>query len=251
MSERTTLITGAARGLGLAAAVALHREGHNVVIGDLDLEVSQRAAAAVDASGARTLGLALDVRSRDSVQAAIAAATERFGGIDVLVTNAGIARPGPAAEATDESWAEMLDVHLRGTMRCCRAAFPALQASGHGAVVALSSISARLGMVGRSSYSAAKSGIEGLVRALAVEWAPQGIRVNGIGPGYILTEMVQGTIASGHLDPEKIGRLVPLGRFGTPEEIGEAVNFLVGDRARYITGQVLYVDGGATVNSML
>ena len=251
MTASTALITGAARGLGLAAAVALHRDGHNIVIGDLEAGAAQTAAAKIDGSGARALGIALDVRATDSVETAIAATTDRFGGLDVLVTNAGIARPGPAAEASDEAWTEMLEVHVKGTMRCCRAAFPALAASGRGAVVALSSISARLGMAHRAPYSAAKAGIEGLVRALAVEWAPQAIRVNAVGPGYILTEMVQGTIASGHLDPEKIGRLVPLGRFGTPEEIGETVSFLAGERAGYITGQVLYVDGGAIVNSML
>ena len=150
---------------------------------------------------------------------------------------------------TDEAWSGLLAVHLDGTFRCCRAAFPALRDSANGAIVSISSVAARVGIPQRLSYSAAKAGIEGLTHVLAVEWAAAEIRVNAVAPGYTMTKRMEGTIESGLLDETRVTRLIPMQRFARPEEIANAVYWLSSEEASYVTGQTLYVDGGAIVNS--
>ena len=246
---KVALVTGSAGGIGRAAAEALHADGCRVVIADINTSAAQATADEIDGTGQSAMAVEMDVRSTGSVDRAIDVTVERFGRLDVLVNNAGTVKPEPSHELTDESWSELLSVHLDGTMRCCRAAYPALSQAPGAAIVSVSSIAARFGIPKRLSYSAAKGGIEALTHVLAVEWAPQGIRVNAVAPGYVMTKRMEGTIASGLLKEEEVTRLIPMKRFATPEELGKGIAFLSSDAASYITGQVLCIDGGVSVNS--
>jgi NAD(P)-dependent dehydrogenase (short-subunit alcohol dehydrogenase family) len=247
--ERVAFVTGSARGIGMAVAEAFHSRGCAAVIADLDIAEAQATAVRLDSIGARTLAVELDVTKRESVDAAIAATLAKFGRLDALVNNAGTINPQPSEEITDEAWSGLIGVHLDGTFRCCRAAYPALRDSQSAAIVSISSVAARVGIPMRLSYSAAKAGIEGLTHVLAVEWADAGIRVNAVAPGYTMTKRMEGTISSGLLDETQVTRLIPMRRFAKPEEIANAVYWLASAEASYITGQSLYVDGGAVVNS--
>lgn len=234
--RRVALVTGGANGLGRADAVRLAEAGYHVVVADLDGALAKQVAAQLGGTG-----LELDVTDPDAVTSAFAA-LER---LDVLVANAGTSHPEPTVELTEERWAAMLDVHLGGTMRCARAAYPLLRERG-GAIVNVASISAFLGAGGRASYAAAKGGIVALTRDLAIEWAAERIRVNAVAPGVIATEIITRNVERGVLDQAVFEARIPLRRVGRPEEIAAAVLFLASDASSYVTGQTLIVDGGFT-----
>jgi len=248
-AHRVAFVSGAARGIGLAIVEKFLADGYRVAIGDKDFAEATASASRLDPSGARVLAVDLDVTERASVDAAIARTTDEFGGLDTLINVAGTVNPEPSESISDESWSGLLAVHLDGTYRCCRAAYPALSASATPSIVSISSIAATVGIPKRASYSAAKAAIESLTRVLAVEWADAGVRVNAVAPGYTMTKRMEGTIASGLLDESQVTRLIPMRRFARPEEIADAVAYLASEQASYITGQTLYVDGGTTVNS--
>jgi len=251
MSEqaRVAFVSGAARGIGMTIAETFVADGCDVIVADVDEKEAKEVAARLDRGIARCRGVRCDVTQTASVQAAIAAAIGAFERLDVLVNVAGTINPQQSEEVTDKDWSDLLAVHLDGTFRCCRAAYPALVRSKTAAIVSISSVAAKVGIPKRLSYSAAKAGIEGLTRVLAVEWADAGIRVNAVAPGYTMTKRMEGTIASGLLDETHVTQMIPLGRFADPEEIANAVHFLASEKASYVTGQTLYVDGGAVVNS--
>ncbi|MFL5953291.1 MAG: SDR family NAD(P)-dependent oxidoreductase [Gaiellaceae bacterium] len=247
--SRVAFVTGAARGIGMAIAETFAKEGCSVVVADLDHAEAQTVAQRLDPTGERALATGLDVTDTSSVGAAVDATLQKFGRLDALINVAGTINPQPSQDVSDKDWSDLLGVHLDGTFRCCRAAYPALAKSDNAAIVSISSVAAKLGIPMRLSYSAAKAGIEGLTRVLAVEWADAGIRVNAVAPGYTMTKRMEGTIASGLLDETQVTRLIPMRRFAAPEEIANAVYFLASPRASYVTGQTLYADGGAVVNS--
>lgn len=243
------LVTGGARGIGAATCRAFAAAGYHVVVADLDADAAASMAAALPDADARSLGIGADVTDTSSVDAMIQTVLERFGRLDALVNNAGIIDPGPSASVTDASWERVLSVHLDGTFRCSRAAYPALCASGRGAIVNIASIAAHVGVRNRLSYAAAKAAVEGMARTLAVEWAGDGIRVNAVAPGYTRTELFQQAVDAGAIMIEQMRARVPLGRPAEPSELASVIVFLAGPGASYITGQTIVVDGGLVVGT--
>jgi len=173
---------------------------------------------------------------------------KRFGGLNGLVNAAGYNRHQSVAELQDETWKQLLDVHLGGTLRCCRSAFPALRDSDGGVVVNFSSVAGQRGRANRAPYSAAKGGIEAATRTMAIEWAPHNIRVNAVVPGWINTRLNRQNIASGNTSAEGVLKAIPMARFGEPAEVASVVTFLMSPQSSYITGQSLVIDGGALIN---
>lgn len=248
MSE-TVLITGAGIGIGRSAALAFGAAGYHVVVTDvLDAE-GQACVAEITAAGGSAEYRRLDVRSTADADALVAAIEAERGGIDVIVANAGIAHKVPLPALTDDKWDHTLDIDLKGIFRVVRPALAGMKARRKGAIVALSSImGVAYGWDEHVHYSAAKSGVVGLVRGLAVELARDGIRVNGVAPGYIRTAQLLSKENS--LGPEgaaKAGEFIPMGRIGEPDEIADVILFLASNGARYMTGQVVVVDGGLLV----
>jgi 3-oxoacyl-[acyl-carrier protein] reductase len=246
---KTVLITGAGIGIGKATSFAFARAGYHVAVTDVLAEEGEAAAAAIRTEGGSASFHRLDVRSTAQAEAVAAEIIAARGGIDVVVANAGIAHRVPLAELTDEKWDHTLEIDLKGMLRVVRPAIPGMKAKGTGAVICLSSImGVAYGWDEHVAYSAAKSGVVGLVRGLAVELARSGIRVNGIAPGYIRT--AQALSPEHSLGPEGLeqaANFIPMGRVGEPEDIADVVLFLASAAARYLTGQVVAVDGGLLV----
>ena len=242
----TAVVTGGARGIGREVASQLHSAGWNVAIADLQLPDSGEMAE--DPRLGRFHHVHMDVADSASVDAGIRAVVERFGGLQGLVNAAGYNRHAPVADLRDDLWQELLEVHLGGTLRCCRSAFPALRDSGAGVVVNFSSVAGRRGRPNRAPYSAAKAGIEAATRTMAIEWAPHNIRVNAVVPGWINTRLVQQNLATGASTAASLLKAIPLARLGEPAEVANVVSFLMSPQSSYMTGQSLVVDGGALIN---
>jgi 3-oxoacyl-[acyl-carrier protein] reductase len=244
----TALITGAGIGIGAATARAFADAGYRVIVTDI-LEGEGRSVAGDIESGGEAEYRHLDVTNTDEVDAVVSTVQDRYGPLHAVVANAGIAHRVPLTELTDEKWDHTHDVDLKGIMRVCRAAAPAMRTAGRGSMIAVSSImGVAYGWDEHVQYSAAKAGVVGLVRGLAVELAGDGVRVNGIAPGYIRT--AQALSEEHSLGPEGLERaaeFIPMGRVGEPEDVADVIVFLASEEARYITGQVLVVDGGLLV----
>ena len=245
----TALITGAGIGIGAATALALAEADYRVIVTDILEDEGRSVADSISSRGGEAEYHRLDVTRTDEVDAVVANVQDRHGLLDAVVANAGIAHRVPLPELTDERWDHTHEVDLKGVMRVCRAAAPAMRAAGRGTIIAVSSImGVAYGWDEHVQYSAAKAGVVGLVRGLAVELARDGIRVNGIAPGYIRT--AQALSEEHSLGPEgleKAAEFIPMGRVGEPEDVAEVIVFLASDGARYVSGQVLVVDGGLLV----
>ncbi|WP_282607837.1 SDR family NAD(P)-dependent oxidoreductase [Pelagibius sp. Alg239-R121] len=247
--EKTVLITGAGIGIGRSTAKAFARAGYRVIVTDVLKDAGAALAGEIESEGGAAEFHSLDVTSTDQTNALVATVEDRHGALDCVVANAGIAIKVPLEELTDERWDETFDVDLKGMIRIVRAAAPKMRAAGKGSIVCLSSImGVAYGWDEHVHYSAAKSGVVGLVRGLAVELAASGVRVNGVAPGYIRT--AQALSKENSLGPEGLeaaADFIPMGRVGEPEDIADVILFLASTAARYMTGQVVTVDGGLLV----
>jgi 3-oxoacyl-[acyl-carrier protein] reductase len=243
-----TLITGAGIGIGRATALAFARAGSHVVVTDVLEDAGMSVVAEITAAGGSAEFMTLDVRSTEGADAVVAAVEARHGKIDTIVANAGIAHRVPLPQLTDAKWDHTFDIDLKGIYRIVRPALPGMKARKSGSVIALSSImGVAYGWDEHVHYSAAKAGVVGLVRGLAVELARDGIRVNGVAPGYIRTAQLLSKEHSVGPDADKCGEYIPMGRIGEPEDIADVIMFLASNGARYMTGQVVVVDGGLLV----
>jgi 3-oxoacyl-[acyl-carrier protein] reductase len=239
---RTALVTGGARGIGAATVSRLAAEGARVVVADFDAEAAEETAKSVGGTAVRC-----DVTSTDEVEAAVAAAVEATGRLDVLVTCAGIIRDNLVHKLTDEDWDAVIDTHLKGTFLCARAAQRHMVEQKSGKMVLISSVSA-LGNRGQTNYSTAKAGIQGMTKTLAIELGPFGITVNCAAPGFIATAMTEQTAARIGVPFEQLqtaaAEQTPLRRVGQPEDVAGVIAFLCSEDAAFVTGQVIYVRGG-------
>lgn len=244
---RVALVVGGASGIGEATVDELVRQAWRVIVADRDTERAERVAARINASGGAAHTVTVDVTDTSLVEAATRDAAERWGRLDAVIPCAGVIDPSPSDTLEDASLLRMLDIHLVGTIRCVRAAFPYLREAAEPAIVAISSVAAHIGTPHRLSYTAAKGGIEAIVRTLAVEWAPYGIRINAVAPGWVKTPMIAEAIDEGRLDAGTLEKLSPFERLAEPEEIAGAIAFLASPAASYVSGTTLLVDGALTV----
>lgn len=241
LQGKVAIVTGAGRNIGRAIALAFAREGARLVLNNVSRERNEQVRREVEALGVPAVGVVGSVAEPQLPERLAQAALEAFGRIDILVNNAGITRDALLVRMKDEQWQEVLEVNLTGAFRCCRAVARAMIRQRSGVIINITSVVALIGNVGQANYVASKAGLIGLTRALAKELAPRSIRVNAIAPGFIDAGMTE------QLDEatrREMLRLIPLQTFGTPEDVAEVAVFLASDAARYITGQVISVDGG-------
>jgi 3-oxoacyl-[acyl-carrier protein] reductase len=242
LKDKVALITGAARGIGLAVAKAMAREGVVVIIADLNAEGAKAAAEVIKGLGGRADGTAVDVADAVSVNAMVANAVKAHGRLDILVNNAGIGGNTPFLDTTLAEWQRIISINLTGAFLVAQAVAREMVKSGGGKIVNIASLSGQRGGNGRAAYGSAKAGLELLTKVMAVELAPHRISVNAIAPGPIETEMA--AYAHDAATRAAYNYLVPMNRYGRPEEIADAAVFLCSDEARYVHGHTLNVDGG-------
>jgi 3-oxoacyl-[acyl-carrier protein] reductase len=247
MSERVAVVTGAARGIGAGVAVKLAADGFAVAVLDLEESAGKDTVERITAAGGRALAIGADVSSSEAVQGAVERIASELGPPVVLVNNAGVIRDNLLFKMTDEDWETVMAVHLRGAFLMTRACQKYMTEAKWGRVVNLSSTSA-LGNRGQVNYSAAKAGLQGFTKTLAIELGPFGVTANAIAPGFIATEMTAATAARMGIDfetfKEGAAQQIPVRRVGYPEDIANTVSFLVSEGAGFVSGQVIYVAGG-------
>ncbi|MGV0699546.1 3-oxoacyl-ACP reductase FabG [Mycolicibacter sinensis] len=240
LTGQTAVVTGGAQGLGYAIAERFIAEGARVVLGDVNLAATEEAAAQLGGSEVAR-AVRCDVTSSAEVEALVAAAVEMFGGLDIMVNNAGITRDATMRKMTEDQFDQVISVHLKGTWNGLRAAAAIMREQKRGAIVNMSSISGKVGMVGQTNYSAAKAGIVGMTKAASKELAYLGVRVNAIQPGLIRSAMTEAMPQ--RIWDSKVAE-VPLGRAGEPDEVADVALFLASGMSSYMTGTVLEVTGG-------
>ena len=243
LSGRTAIITGGASGIGLVTARMMHAEGANVVLADISAEAAEARAAELNTDGpTRAIGVRCNVTDQEDVRAMVAHTLEEFGAVHILVNNAGLTRDMRIEKMEETDWDIVIDVILKGAYMCTRAVVPHFREQGWGRIVNISS-RAHLGNAGQANYSAAKAGLIGFTRAMALEHGRNNVTVNAVAPGIIRTEMVE---SLPHFEKIKARaeEQLPIRRLGEPEDVAEAILFLASDRASYITGDLLHVSGG-------
>lgn len=241
LTGKTAIVTGASRGIGAAIARKLCEAGANVALCSRSAEAVAAIADTLNSEGYTAISTAADISKKVDVEALIKTVLDRFSQIDILVNNAGITRDTLLMRMQDEDWDAVLQTNLTGTMYCTRAVMRPMLRQRSGRIINISSVIGIMGNPGQASYAAAKAGIIGFTKTIAREVGVRGITVNAIAPGFITTDM---TAQMPQQNQEQLRDLIPLRRFGSPEDVADAVHFLASDAARYITGQTLHVDGG-------
>lgn len=242
LTGKAALVTGGSRGIGKAIGLRLARQGADVAFSYRGNAAAAKATAAeIESIGTKTLSIQGDVKDPASAETVVKAALDAFGKVDILVNNAGVTRDDLIMRMSEEAWREVLETNLFGAFWMTKAVTRPMLKARAGRIVNITSVSGQAGQMGQANYSSAKAGLIGLTKATARELASRGITVNAVAPGFVMTELTQDLPEA--LQTELIAR-TPLGRFGTVEEIADAVAFLASEEARYITGQVLAVDGG-------
>jgi 3-oxoacyl-[acyl-carrier protein] reductase len=241
MIVRTAFVTGASRGIGKACAHALAAAGARVVVAARTLDRCEEVAADIRSQGYEALAVAIDLSSRDSIVQAIAQAAKDFGPVSILVNNAGITKDGLAVRMKSEDWQAVIDTNLSGSFYASQAVMQGMMKERWGRIINIASVVGQMGNAGQANYVAAKAGLIGLTKSMARELSSRNITVNAVSPGFVTTDMT--AVLSEDLKQKMLVN-IPLGRFGTADDIAAAVTFLASDSASYITGHVLDVNGG-------
>jgi 3-oxoacyl-[acyl-carrier protein] reductase len=241
LKGKVALITGAAQGIGKSVALLLARNGADIVVSDINLEKAEETTKEIESIGPKAMAVKVDVANFKDVEQMVEAILKNFGKIDILINNAGITRDKLILRMTEEDWDTVLNVNLKGTFNCMKAVTRHMAKQRSGKIVSIASVVGEMGNAGQANYSASKAGVIGLTKTIAKEFAQRGINVNAIAPGYIETPMTE---ALPEKVKEELKRLIPMERLGKPEDVAEAVLFLVSEESSYMTGQVLNVNGG-------
>jgi 3-oxoacyl-[acyl-carrier protein] reductase len=236
MQGKVIVVSGGAGGIGGEVSLRLVAEGAQVVIADLN-------ASQVAIGGGQAIGITCDITSPEQCEALAEAAVKQFGRLDGMVNCAGVSKPHDSISLPPADWARMVDVQLNGAFYFAQACAKRMMKTG-GAIVFITSTNAEAAFPRRAAYCCAKAGVAMLTKVLAIEWAEKGIRVNAVGPAYVATEMTKRNIGAGNVNEEQIKARIPLGRLAQPADVADAVSFLLSEKASFITGHSLYVDGG-------
>ena len=241
MKGHTAIITGGGRGIGKAIAESLAKRGVNIVVVDVNTDIAQEASAEMQKLGVKSIAVKADISNSSDVSALFESAVKEFGKVEILVNNAGITRDGLLMRMKEEDWDAVMNINLKGTFLCSKEAVKVMSKQRYGRIVNIASVVAFMGNPGQANYSASKAGIVGLTKTVAKEYASRSITVNAVAPGFITTAM---TDALPENVKQDMFKAIPMNKFGTVEDVANAVTFFASPESGYVTGQVIHVNGG-------